>query len=157
MTPRFFTGKFYRYVADLFFVFIVAEYVFLLVGFSTFFYVILFKYSIMFTEQRSSQNPKVGALTLHVPSFKPSDTQLWLTLFELEFKNYRMTSGIIRFRWVAVRLPLDLTFQVRNVIMSSCSYKVLKTLLYLGLPLLGINAWDICFIGFSSVTGILES
>ena len=80
----------------------------------------------MSTERKPCSGLTVGAITLHIPAFTPADPELWFTLVELEFENCRITSDASRFRWVAGRLPPEVTMQVRDVIISSRSYEALK-------------------------------
>lgn len=76
-------------------------------------------------EQKLSLEPSVGALTLHMPWFMPSDPQLRSTLVELQFESYRLTSDISRFKWVVGRIPPDVTLQVRYFTLSSSGYDAL--------------------------------
>lgn len=71
-------------------------------------------------------DPAVGALTLHTPSLMRPDPQLWFALAELEFQNNRITGNLSLFRWIAGSIPLDVTLQVKNAIVSLLSCEALK-------------------------------
>lgn len=80
----------------------------------------------MSTERKPPPDPTVGALTLHMPSFIPSHPQLWFILIELDVENYKITSDVSPFRWVAGPLSPGATLQVRKVALSSRNYDALK-------------------------------
>lgn len=80
----------------------------------------------MSTELKPSPDQTLGAETLHIISLTLSKSQLWLTLVELKFENFRMVSSFSRFRWVLGRLHLDITFYVGDIIVPSRNYGALK-------------------------------
>lgn len=77
----------------------------------------------MLAEKNSPSETRLGAQTFHVTFSTLSDPDPQDMLVELEFKNYRITSNSSSFRWVACRIPLQVTLLFRNAIVSSRKYE----------------------------------
>lgn len=108
-------------------------------------------------DQKLLAELKVGALTLHIPNFATSDSQILFIPVELKFENCRISSDINYCRWVVFSLHSDGALQVLDDTIYSSNKKGLGISLQIGMPFTKISVSSSSFTCFSMEVGGLHS
>ena len=65
-----------------------------------------------------SEQPQVQNLNFRIPEYIANDPEVWLTQIECQFDNGRVTSQLVKFRYLVSALPPSLIPELRDLILT---------------------------------------